>query len=158
VPQRLFTIGHSALALADFLGALHQHEVAVLADVRSRPASARFPHFDGIELEQSLRAAGMRYLFLGEELGGRPEDPNVYRNDGLVNYRARRRARGFQAGIERVVRELEGKAVALMCAEEDPSPARTTTGSPPACWIPWGTWTCCRAWKPRPLGRTCSRK
>ena len=62
----------------------------------------------------------MRYIFLGEELGGRPEDRKVYRSDGLVDYRACRRSRGFQSGIERVQRELDASALALMCAEEDP--------------------------------------
>jgi uncharacterized protein (DUF488 family) len=116
----LFTVGHSAADFSALQNLLRRSSISLLIDVRSRPQSARFPHFDRIELEQSLPAAGIRYLFLGEELGGRPDDPKVYRSDGLVDYRARRKSAGFRMGIERVQMELEQHDVALMCAEEDP--------------------------------------
>ena len=103
-----------------FLNLLRPSDITLLIDVRSRPQSARFPHFDRIELEQALPTAGIRYLFLGDELGGRPDDPKVYRSDGLVDYRARRKSFGFRTGIERIQLELEKNDIALMCAEEDP--------------------------------------
>lgn len=116
----LFTIGHSNLSLPHFVYALQQHAVGVVADVRSRPRSMRHPQFSQPEFEIGVRDAGLSYLFLGEELGGRPDDPKAYRADGLVNYRARRKSYGFCAGIERVALELEKQPLALMCAEEDP--------------------------------------
>lgn len=116
----LYTIGHSNLALPMLVYALQQHRVPLVGDVRSRPHSSRFPQFSQPEFEMGLRDAGLAYLFLGEELGGRPDDPKAYRTDGLVNYRARRRSYGFRAGIERVVLELEKQPLALLCAEEDP--------------------------------------
>jgi uncharacterized protein (DUF488 family) len=118
--HQLFTIGHSAMESAVFLKLLEQFEIKLVVDVRSRPRSQRFPQFDQIELEGALRVAGIRYLFLGEELGGRPEDPKGYRSDGLVDYRARRKSRTFASGIERVAGELERDELALLCAEEDP--------------------------------------
>jgi len=118
--HHLFTIGHSSADWQTFLAALQQFEISLLIDVRSRPRSSRFPHFSQPELEQSLCNAGIRYLFLGEELGGRPDDPKVYREDGLVNYRARRKSRGFHAGLDRVLTELGQDTLVLMCAEEDP--------------------------------------
>jgi len=73
--NRLFTIGHSNLEWDAFVSLLRQHDIPLVADVRSRPQSFRFPHFSQPELEQSLREAGIGYLFLGEELGGRPPHP-----------------------------------------------------------------------------------
>lgn len=116
----LFTIGHSILGLPLFVYPLKQNQVELLIDVRSKPESYRSPHFSQPEFEMSLREAGIHYLFLGEELGGRPDDPKAYRADGLVNYRARRQSYGFRAGIERVLVEAEKQTVAIMCAEEDP--------------------------------------
>jgi len=113
-------MGHSNLELPAFLSLLRQFDVALLVDVRSRPRSFRFPQFSQPELEASLRETGFGYLFLGEELGGRPEDPKMYFEDGVVNYRVRRKARDFQSGIDRVALELEQRSLALMCAEEDP--------------------------------------
>ena len=118
--KTLYTIGHSNLSLPIFVHALQRYEIGCVGDVRSRPQSARFPHFSQPDFEMALREAGLRYVFLGDELGGRPEDPTAYRADGLVNYRVRRRARGFQAGVERVLAELAAHHVALVCAEEDP--------------------------------------
>jgi uncharacterized protein (DUF488 family) len=114
------TIGHSNLELEAFLALLAQHRVQTLADVRSRPASFRFPQFNREPLEAGLSSAGIRYEFLGETLGGRPADPRVYREDGLVDYAARRRAPDFIEGLERALALSGASVAALMCAEEDP--------------------------------------
>jgi uncharacterized protein (DUF488 family) len=118
--SQLFTIGHSNLETDVFLGVLAQNGVETLCDVRSRPASFRFPQFNRESLEACLASAGIGYEFLGETLGGRPADPRVYREDGLVDYAARRRAPDFSEGIERALALSRTSVIALMCAEEDP--------------------------------------
>ncbi len=118
--HKLYTIGHSATQFPTFLAMLRRWEVSVLVDVRSKPQSLRFPHFDQVELERAVREEGISYVFLGEELGGRPEDPKAYGNDGIVDYEARRKSYGFRAGIERVIQELAKNDLVLMCSEEDP--------------------------------------
>jgi uncharacterized protein (DUF488 family) len=116
----VFTIGHSNHAMRVFLDLLHDHSIELLIDVRSLPQSARHPQFSQPGFENALNAAGIRYLFLGEELGGRPDDPDAYRSDGLVDYRARRKSYAFRAGVERLIKELEARSAALMCAEQNP--------------------------------------
>lgn len=116
----LFTVGHSNLEFAEFIQLLREARVELLADVRSRPQSSRFPQFGQPGFEKSLEGEGIAYLFLGEELGGRPDDPAAYQPDGRVDYPARRKSYAFRSGLERVVKELERRTVALMCAEEDP--------------------------------------
>jgi uncharacterized protein (DUF488 family) len=116
----LFTVGHSILEFANFAALLKDHGVELVVDVRSTPQSARLPHFGMPAFEILLRAEHLDYLFLGEELGGRPDDADAYRPDGLVDYRARRKSYAFQAGLNRLGKELEGRPVAIMCAEEDP--------------------------------------
>jgi uncharacterized protein (DUF488 family) len=116
----LFTVGHSNLELEVFLALLAQHDVQSLCDVRSRPASFRFPQFNREPLEAGLSSACIRYEFFGETLGGRPADPRAYREDGLVDYAARRRAPDFAEGIDRALALSRTNVTALMCAEEDP--------------------------------------
>jgi uncharacterized protein (DUF488 family) len=116
----VFTIGHSNLELEEFFSMLSKHGVQTVCDVRSRPASFRFPQFNRGGFEVSLRDAGFRYEFLGESLGGRPADPHVYQANGLVDYFQRRKARDFVAEVERVVELSRKQEIALMCAEEDP--------------------------------------
>lgn len=116
----LYTLGHSSLDFAEFAKLLRDFRVELLADVRSLPQSSRFPQFSQPGFENLLRAQGIAYLFLGEELGGRPDDVDAYHPNGLVDYRVRRKSYAFRAGIERVLKELAQHSLALMCAEEDP--------------------------------------
>ena len=116
----LFTIGHSILEMGAFAKLLKDCGVELVADVRSVPQSARLPHFSHPALEKLLAAENISYLFLGEELGGRPDDSDAYRPNGVVDYAARRKSYAFQRGVERLLKELEDGPVAVMCAEEDP--------------------------------------
>ena len=118
--RALHTVGHSNWDFEPFAALLKNFQVDVVVDVRSSPHSARFPQFSQPGLEKLLEAQGLAYLHLGEELGGRPDDPEAYQSNGIVNYRARRKSYAFRSGIERLVKELEQRRVALMCAEEDP--------------------------------------
>ena len=119
-PKNIFTMGHSNLEPGEFLALLARAGVEGVADVRSRPQSVRFPQFSQAVLENILKAGNMDYTFLGEELGGRPDDPEAYRDDGRVNYRARRRSYAFKAGLDRLITLSQEKSVAVLCAEEDP--------------------------------------
>jgi uncharacterized protein (DUF488 family) len=116
----LFTLGHSNLELEGFLAVLESLGVRILCDVRSRPGSFRFPQFNREPLEALLTPAKIKYEFLGEALGGRPAGRTVYREDGLVDYVARRKAPDFCTGIERAIELSRAANIALMCAEEDP--------------------------------------
>jgi len=116
----LFTMGHSSLEFPQFVRRLQDSSVELLIDVRSRPHSSRFPQFSQPDFEKMLGDEGFSYLYLGEELGGRPDDPDAYRSDGRVDYRKRRRSYAFRAGVERILAEIERRTCALMCAEEDP--------------------------------------
>ncbi len=118
--KSLYTLGHSNLDFSQFIHLLSDSGIELLVDVRSRPQSSRFPQFSQPSFQKLLEAGGISYLFLGEELGGRPDDPDAYRPNGLVDYRARRNSYAFRAGLERVLKELEHRSLALMCAEEDP--------------------------------------
>jgi len=78
----LFTVGHSILEFEHFAKLLKDFGVELVADVRSVPQSARLPHFSQPAFEKLLGAEHISYLFLGEELGGRPDDVDAYRPDG----------------------------------------------------------------------------
>jgi len=117
----VYTVGHSNQSLDRFVELLRQHAVDVLVDVRSAPYSRYAPQFGHQMLSTRLPAAGIKYLFLGRELGGRPDEPAFYDPDGHVNYARLARAPRFLSGIERVLTGGRRFRVALMCSEEDPS-------------------------------------
>jgi uncharacterized protein (DUF488 family) len=116
---RILTIGHSNHALATFIALIEGARVSVIADVRSRPVSRFVPHFNRKPLEAALAARGISYLFLGRDLGGRPDDPALLKN-GKPDYAAMARTPAFASGLARVVEASTNERVALLCAERDP--------------------------------------
>lgn len=117
----LFSIGHSNQPLDAFLTALEKHEIQVLVDVRSSPYSRYSPHYNREELQALLKVEGMQYLFLGNELGGRPEAAEFYAEDGRVLYSALAQSPLFQQGIRRLEEGASRYRIAVMCSEEDPT-------------------------------------
>ncbi len=117
--QPLFTVGHSNHSLERFLELLGQHEIGAIADVRSMPYSRYCPHFNPPLLKPALMNAGIAYVFLGKQLGARPDDPACY-VDGSVSYERLAAQREFQDGLDRVLQGLSRFRLALMCTEKDP--------------------------------------
>lgn len=109
--DEIFTIGHSSHATETFLGLLRRHEISALADVRSVPYSRRHPQFRRETLAESLRAAGIAYVFLGEELGGKR--PGL----SLAGIAA---SPEFRSGLARLRDGARRHRVAFMCAEREP--------------------------------------
>lgn len=115
----LYTIGHSNHEIAAFIGLLHQHSITALCDVRSHPYSRYVPQYSRESLQVALANAGIAYVFLGEELGARSNNPACYRQ-GKVQYDRLAQEPCFAEGIKRVMQGMERYRIALMCAEKDP--------------------------------------
>ena len=115
----VLTVGHSNHPQETFLTLLERHRVTALADVRSTPYSRFNPHFNRKSLAAALAARGIDYLYLGRELGGRPDDPACY-EDGRIRYDRVARTERFREGIDRVARGPANDRIALMCAEKEP--------------------------------------
>lgn len=77
------------------------------------------PQFNRETLRYKLREGGIKYVFLGRELGARSDDKSCYRN-GQVQYELLARTALFKSGIERVKEGAQLYRIALMCAEKEP--------------------------------------
>jgi uncharacterized protein (DUF488 family) len=115
----IFTIGHSTHPLETLVSLLKQHGITALADVRSAPYSRFSPQFNKDALAHELEARGIRYVFLGRELGARAEDRALYEN-GRVRYARLAQTDLFKRGIARVMQGATKHCVALLCAEKEP--------------------------------------
>lgn len=100
----VYSIGHSNQSADQLIALLQQHGIALLADVRSNPASRFVPQFNRENLRKSLDAAGIGYRWLGQALGGKPRAPEPV----------------FNAGIGNLLDLAGEQRVAMMCAERDP--------------------------------------
>lgn len=114
------TIGHSNHLIERFIALLREHGIETLVDVRSRPYSRWAPQFQKSRLSRSLTAASIAYVFLGDELGGRPEGREFYDAEGHVDYGRRAQAPDFQASVGRLIDVANQGPTAILCAEEDP--------------------------------------
>ena len=117
--MKLFTVGHSNHTIEEFITLLQKHGVTAVADVRSHPYSKYLPHFNQKLLKASLSDAGIRYVFLGKELGARSNNPNCY-VDGKAVYEKIASTKEFNDGIQRILKGAESYNISLMCAEKDP--------------------------------------
>ncbi|HLO49773.1 MAG TPA: DUF488 domain-containing protein, partial [Kamptonema sp.] len=124
--MEVFTVGHSNLSIEAFISLLQKQEITAVADVRSHPYSRYLPHFNKSEIKASLSTAGIQYVFLGKELGARPEDLSCYDINGKALYERIAATQLFAEGIQRLIKGAESYKITLMCAEKDPSTCHRT--------------------------------
>jgi uncharacterized protein (DUF488 family) len=117
--EQLFTIGHSNHSIERFHALLDRADITAVADVRSYPHSRVNPQFNRESLEKTLKERGIRYVFLGDELGGRTPDPSCY-EEGRVKYERVAKTDSFQSALARVRRGAQSYRLALLCAEKEP--------------------------------------
>ena len=128
--QTVFTIGHSNQNIEIFIKLLKDNGIQVLADIRSIPRSKYAVQFDSDSLKKSVTSADIKYLYLGQEIGGRPNEPTFYDAEGYVLYDLVAKSPPFLKTIKRLIEGAKKYKVAIMCSEEDPSECP----SPPVGW------------------------
>ncbi len=122
---RLYTVGHSTRSLDELIELLDEHNIGILVDVRRWPSSQRYPHFNRESLAKKLSDHGIRYDWLGEQLGGYRKkglgeaSPNeAWRSRGFRNYADYTMTKGFREGIENLLELVGDNKLAIMCAEQ----------------------------------------
>lgn len=117
----IYTIGHSNSTVERLLELLAAHEITTVVDVRSSPYSKYADQFNLAALEATVTQAGLRYVYLGDALGGMPNVPGFYDAEGHVRYDLLAASERFREGLERLLALARERRVALLCSEEDPS-------------------------------------
>ncbi len=106
----VYTLGTSQRLLEEFLEILEYYKLKRIIDVRSFPASKRYPHFSRQNLEKFLQEVGIEYFWLGRELGG-------FRPEGYKTYT---RSEAFARGLASLIKLLMEKPSVIICAEKFP--------------------------------------
>lgn len=129
--MEIYTIGHSNHSLEKLVFLLNQHGVVNLVDVRSAPYSRYNPHFNKDSLNFELPRHNFNYIFAGKYLGGRPNDPSLYKNQTMpdegvdylqeVDYSAIMKRKWFIQAISQLLEIARQDVTAIMCSEEDPA-------------------------------------
>jgi uncharacterized protein (DUF488 family) len=122
---RLYTLGHSDRTLEAFLVLLQSAGIEILVDVRAKPASRRFPHFDEKRLRSALDEAAIQYHWAGRQLGGmrrsRPDSSHTaLPQAGLRGYADYMETDEFQIAARQLIGLGDRAPTAIMCAERLP--------------------------------------
>lgn len=122
--MRVYTVGHSNRSLEEFLEILEEQGIQVILDVRRWPTSSRYPHFDRNRLQMALKERGMKYLWLGDLLGGYrrkglgESSPNMgWSRGGFRNYADYALTEEFRGGLERILCKARRERTSIMCSE-----------------------------------------
>jgi len=84
------------------------------------PGSRWAPQFGGKLLRASLADQEIDYLWLGQALGGRRDDPALSTPDGKPDYRKISLLPDFLAAIADLTQRIGEQRTVLLCAEGDP--------------------------------------
>lgn len=109
----LWTVGHSTRPFEELVAILKQAGITLLVDVRAKPQSRFYPHFNKKYLMDHVP---MKYLWMGDVLGGKnmhlipPED--------------------FARGIDELIELSKTERICILCSEGKPTP---TTYRPEGC-------------------------
>jgi uncharacterized protein (DUF488 family) len=119
-PHAVYTVGYGNRPVETLMSLLGDYEITHVADVRSHPYSRSQPSYSRDELSSHLQERGIEYVFLGEQLGGRPDDPSCYTN-GKVDYVKCQDREPYREGIRRLRTAVgRGFKVVLLCSELKP--------------------------------------
>lgn len=127
--DEIYTIGHSRLDIGAFVRLLLDHGVQCVADVRSVPSSRFVPQYNRQRLSEVLMENDIRYLYMGDRLGGRIRDPECFldrrvpdrnRFMDMIDYGAVVSKEWFSGAIDELIGISRGTRTALLCSEEDP--------------------------------------
>lgn len=117
----LYTIGHGSRKPEEFLALLKNFGIEYLIDVRSQPYSKFNPQFNQNDLKFFLERNGIKYVFMGDSIGGRPKDTSCYDDDGKVDYEVVKTKDFFIQGIDRLKTAYNKDInVVIMCSESKP--------------------------------------
>jgi uncharacterized protein (DUF488 family) len=122
VPSDLIihTIGHSDHAVEEFIDLLKHRDITLVVDVRSQPYSRWVHQFNRELLVRDLQDAGFDYHFMGDALGGRPDNASLYDpGEERPDYQRVEQTPVYQAGIDRLLELAREGRVVVMCSEGD---------------------------------------
>lgn len=123
-PAPVYTIGHSARSLEEFVEILRGGGVRCVVDVRSIPRSRTNPQYNLDTLPDALAGWQIAHRFI-ENLGGRrprqkevdPEVNALWRNQSFHNYADYALSDAFRDGLRELEELADATPCAVMCSE-----------------------------------------
>ncbi|WP_291530396.1 DUF488 family protein [Bacteroides sp. UBA939] len=117
----IYSTGHGNKSFDVFIKELYSFNIEYLLDIRSKPFSKWNPQFNQALLKVELEKCGIQYVFVGDSLGGLPDDRSCYDSNGKILYDVIKRKDFFIQGLNRLITANEKEIrLAIMCSESKP--------------------------------------
>ena len=115
--MRILTAGYGNLGFERFLDRLREHRVTHLVDVRSVPQSGYWEAFRKHELARRMAETEIKYVWMGDTLGGVPESPVLCKDPEAVELAPLFDEPRLKTGIEKLMKAAEdpSRVILLMC-------------------------------------------
>ena len=121
IESTIYSIGHGNKKIKDFIDELKSFRIDFLLDIRSKPYSKWNPEFNQAQLKIEIEKHGITYVFVGDILGGLPEDRSCYNYEGKVVYDLIKEKDFFKEGLKRLTTANSKRInLAIMCSESKP--------------------------------------
>lgn len=119
--KQIYTIGHSNIDSSQLINHLKQYNINAIVDIRSKPYSKYSPHFNKETFEHTCKSNNINYLYFGDSLGGKPNDPSVLNDSDKIDYYLLSQKDYFLIGINKLLNLVNKYNVCLMCSEGHPN-------------------------------------
>jgi len=104
----VYTIGYGNRKFEGFISLLKKHGINIVVDVRRFPRSM-YPEYIKENLEKELPKFGIKYVFMGDTLGG-------FRR----GYEKHMETEAYREGIKNLLKLTKQGKVVIMCLERSP--------------------------------------
>lgn len=117
----IWTIGHSTIALENFIEILKLNGIKVVTDVRKFPVSRKFPQFNHDNLAKALAENEIEYIHIlnlgGKRKVGKDTKNTTWEHPAFRGFADYMETETFQKGINELSLIAERKSTAIICAE-----------------------------------------
>ena len=123
----IYTIGpRDNEPISDLVKRLKTRGITAVADCRSRTESRRLPQYTQHNFKQTLLVNGIRYAYVGNQVGDHPESKALYDDHGNLKRTSLVRTRLYREGINRLATGTEKNFVVAVfdTDPEDPTAHR----------------------------------
>lgn len=113
--MRILTAGYGNRGFEGFVALMKRHGVTHVVDVRSVPQSGYWEDFRRERLQRILPEAGLRYVYMGDTLGGVENSPVLCKDPDAVEIGPLFDEPKLALGLDRLLEAAKTRQVCLMC-------------------------------------------